>query len=206
MPNTEMIHYGPCVAGGYHGSWETCEQCAPAPVLSARGREHLVFLRDVENGRRQIDPMGDVWKARDVIHCAATNLEHEQPQPYGRRSIAELEGVADLLVELDAARVDLATLRRVLRLVRAPQLVRLADRIAIAAAGGDTTALASAVRMLEHIADDLAHLAADPAARPPAPSTTRRPDDGTEDYDERCRLTESCDCPDCATTDDGDHP
>lgn len=24
-----------------------------------------------------------------------------------------------------------------------------------------------------------------------------RPDDGTEDFDERCRCTDSCDCPEC---------
>lgn len=29
-----------------------------------------------------------------------------------------------------------------------------------------------------------------------------RPDDGTEDFDARCRMTDSCDCPACEASDD----
>jgi hypothetical protein len=36
-----MIQLGPCPAGGYHGSWETCERCAPVQGTIAQLRQEL---------------------------------------------------------------------------------------------------------------------------------------------------------------------
>lgn len=100
------------------------------PTLSAAGVAHIENLLNIESQRREVDRglRSPIVEGRDALLCAASNLECGSPQsqPGVARKLRE---AADLLVELDVARTELAGLQSALRLVRAPQLRQLADRI-----------------------------------------------------------------------------
>lgn len=71
-----------------------------ASTLTPEGADHLEFLRQTMD-RRDCDPLLPVQIARDVLLCAATNLEGGQPQ--SQPTTAErLRQVADFLVNLSA--------------------------------------------------------------------------------------------------------
>lgn len=100
------------------------------PTLSPAGAAHLENLLDIEAGRRPIDAdlRSPIIESRDVLFCAASNLECGQPQC--QPGVAEkLRGVAALLVELDVARAELDVIRSVRRFADGPHLRQLAERV-----------------------------------------------------------------------------
>jgi hypothetical protein len=100
------------------------------PMLSLAAAAHLENLLDIEAGRRPIDAdlRSPIIEGRDVLFCAASNLECGQPQC--QPGVAEkLRGIAALLVELDVAHAELHVLRSVHRFVDGPRLRQLAEQV-----------------------------------------------------------------------------
>ena len=120
-------------------------------MLTVAQQAHLKNLVEIESERRPIDAAlrSAVVDGRDLLLCAASNLECGQPQQQPIVA-AKLREVADLLVEFDMDRSALATLRATLRLVRGPQLRKYAEHVR-QMKGNDAEYVAKA---LERIADD----------------------------------------------------
>jgi hypothetical protein len=85
------------------------EELAKQSVLTERGTEHLEFLRQTMD-RRDCDPASSIVTARDVLFCAASNLESGVPQPQPQVAIM-LRQIADLLVNMNANESDYFTLK-----------------------------------------------------------------------------------------------
>ncbi len=103
---------------------------APMNTLSIRGKEHLDNLLDIEKGRRPQDAAlrSMVVDGRDALLTAASNLECGQPQTQPEVA-ARLRVIASQLVEQDLVLRESATQRSALKIVDAPWLRLLADRV-----------------------------------------------------------------------------
>lgn len=122
-------------------------------TLSQAGRKHLDNLFDIESKRRPIDSAlaSPIIAMRDVLLCAATNLESGVPQ--SQPHVAEkLRNVADEVVEMDLKLQKHITQQIAGRMVRAPQLRRWSE-IVRGMPHDDAPHIA---RMLAHLADELA--------------------------------------------------